>query len=180
MSTNCHLYVGRCQLRPSASRPNVGYHDAVEFCKWASEKFNATVRLPTEAEWEYAARSGKSDGLYPWGSDSPEKMARFEGNVPRELATVSRNAFPANTFGLSNMSGNVSEWVLDFYSRDYYTTSPIRNPAGPAIGTKRVVRGGSWADGESELQVDRRDSRDPGERTDQNGFRVVIKVGRGK
>ena len=156
---------------------NVSYHDAVEFCNWASTKFNAAVGLPTEAEWEYAARSGRSDGLYPWGTDSPAKMARYEDNAPRELATVSGSAFPANDFGLSNMSGNVSEWVLDFYSRDYYTTSPIRNPAGPAAGTKRVVRGGSWADGESELQVSHRDSRDPKERSEETGFRVVIKPG---
>jgi formylglycine-generating enzyme required for sulfatase activity len=153
---------------------NVSYQDAVEFCSWASMKFEVSVRLPTEAEWEYAAFAGRSGVRYPWGAVSPKTMARYKGNVPREVATASRDAFPSNSFGLSNMSGNVWEWVQDFYSRDYYSISPIRNPAGPADGTKRAIRGGSWADNETELGATHRASRDPRERSDQIGFRIVI------
>jgi formylglycine-generating enzyme required for sulfatase activity len=72
------------------------------------------------------------------------------------------------------MSGNVWEWVSDFYSKDYYQISPIKNPGGPASGTKRVIRGGSWADEESQAWSFRRASRDPNDRSDQVGFRIVI------
>jgi formylglycine-generating enzyme required for sulfatase activity len=72
------------------------------------------------------------------------------------------------------MSGNVREWVFDHYSRDYYVISPVSNPAGPAKGNKRVVRGGSWGDDEAELATTRRANRDPNERSDQIGFRIVI------
>ena len=72
------------------------------------------------------------------------------------------------------MSGNVSEWVADFYAKDYYQVSPIKDPAGPAIGPKRVIRGGSWADDEPELTVTRRGSRDPANRRNDIGFRIVI------
>jgi class 3 adenylate cyclase/formylglycine-generating enzyme required for sulfatase activity len=106
---------------------NVSYQDAVEFCKWASAKFAATVRLPTEAEWEGA-----------------------------------RN--PATGDKQSLASGSDWEWVSDFYSKDYYKVSPVKNPAGPATGTKRVVRGASQA----------RDSRDPKDHNDHLGFRIVV------
>jgi formylglycine-generating enzyme required for sulfatase activity len=117
---------------------NVSYADAVAFCAWASTRFNATIGLPTEAQWEYAAVAGKNVGPFPWGA-----RARFKANAPRGVKTVAGNAFPANRFGLYNMIGNVSEWVLDYYSKDYYTTSPIRNPTGPISGTRRSIRGGS-------------------------------------
>ena len=153
---------------------NVSYEDAIAFCTWASAKFEATVRLPTEAEWEYAALAGTDSTMYPWGAQDPGTMARFKGNAPREPATVARGAFPSNGFGLYNMSGNVWEWVLDFYSKDYYSTSPIRNPGGPTTGTRRSVRGGSWANDETALGVTRRANRSSGERSDQIGFRVVV------
>jgi sulfatase modifying factor 1 len=153
---------------------NVSYEDAIEFCKWATRNFGTTVRLPTEAEWEYAARGGKKQTTYPWGMESPKTHARYRGNASRGVPTVGRTAFAPNGFGLYNMSGNVSEWVADFYAKDYYQVSPIKDPAGPAIGQKRVIRGGSWADDESELTVKRRGSRDPANRKDDIGFRIVI------
>jgi formylglycine-generating enzyme required for sulfatase activity len=157
---------------------NVSYNDAVEFCAWASARFNAAIRLPTEAEWEYAARAGSSDSatLYAWGSEDPMHMARYKANAGRDVATVTRDTFPANAFGLFHMSGNVSEWVLDYYARDYYITSPIRNPAGPATGSKRVVRGGSWDEGVDELRTSHRANRDPADRRSEIGFRVVVKL----
>jgi formylglycine-generating enzyme required for sulfatase activity len=157
---------------------NVSYEDAIAFCAWASAKFDATVRLPTEAEWEYAA-DGKEGMPYPWGTQDPKTMARFRGNVAPEVATVKRDAFPPNHLGLYNMSGNVWEWVSDFYSKDYYKTSPIRNPAGPRTGTKRSVRGGSWADDETALSTTRRANRAPGLRSDQIGFRIVMSRSKG-
>jgi formylglycine-generating enzyme required for sulfatase activity len=153
---------------------SVSYDDALAFCAWASTKFGAAVRLPTEAEWEYAAIAGKNDELFPWGMQDPIFMARFRGNAPVGIRTVAKTAFPPNGFGLYNMSGNVGEWVLDYYSKDYYLTSPIRNPKGPAIGMKRSVRGGSWAGDDSSLRVTRRANRDHGEHSDEIGFRVVV------
>ena len=159
---------------PNLPVVNVSYEDAIEFCKWATRKFGTTVRLPTEAEWEYAARGGKEHATYPWGMESPKTHARYKGNASRGTPTVEHTAFAPNGFGLYNMSGNVSEWVADFYAKDYYQVSPIKDPAGPAIGPKRVIRGGSWADDEPELTVTRRRSRDPGNRRDDIGFRIVI------
>jgi formylglycine-generating enzyme required for sulfatase activity len=153
---------------------NVSYDDALAFCAWASKKFEAPVRLPTEAEWEYASVAGEAGVPFPWGDQDPKARARFKGNTPRGVATASKAMFPPNPFGLYNMSGNVWEWVSDFYAKDYYATSPIRNPKGPAAGTKRSVRGGSWADDDQSLLSTRRANRSPNERSDQIGFRVVV------
>jgi formylglycine-generating enzyme required for sulfatase activity len=157
---------------------NVSYEDAIAFCAWASAKFNAVVRLPTEAEWEYAATADKNGAPYPWGPLDPKTMARFKGNAPLGVRTAAKDEFPPNRFGLYNMSGNVWEWVQDYYAKDYYVTSPIRNPKGPATGTKHSIRGGSWANGDSTLRVTRRASRNPTDRNDQIGFRVVVTPGR--
>ena len=153
---------------------NVSYQDAAEFCKWASAKFGTTVRLPTEAEWEYAALGGKKDSTYPWGFGSPYNLARYKGSETLGVMTAGRDAYPPNGFGLYNMSGNVWEWVSDFYSKDYYRISPVKNPAGPAQGAKRVIRGGSWADDETQLRAARRANRDPNERSDRIGFRIIV------
>jgi formylglycine-generating enzyme required for sulfatase activity/class 3 adenylate cyclase/predicted Ser/Thr protein kinase len=154
---------------------NVSYGDALEFCKWATKKFGLPVRLPTEAEWEYAAGGGsKKNAGYPWGMERPLTHARYSRNALRGLPTVGRAAFAPNGYGLYNMSGNVSEWVADFYRKDYYKISAIKDPRGPGIGLKRVVRGGSWADDEPELTITRRSSRDPAERRDDIGFRIVV------
>jgi formylglycine-generating enzyme required for sulfatase activity len=151
---------------------NVSYQDTVDFCKWVRQKFAVAARLPTEAEWEYAALGRRDeDQLAP---RSPKDVSRYRGNKTGGVPTVGRAVFPPNGFGLYNMSGNVWEWVSDFYSKDYYQISPITNPVGPPSGTKRVIRGGSWADGENQLRSFHRASRDPNDRNDQIGFRIVI------
>jgi formylglycine-generating enzyme required for sulfatase activity/class 3 adenylate cyclase len=151
---------------------NVSYEDAMAFCAWASSKFNAVVRLPTEAEWEYAATANKNGASYPLGPLDPK------GNASVGVKTASKDDFPPNGFGLYNVSSSVWEWVQDYYGKDYYETSPIRNPKGPASGTKRSIRGGSWDNGDSTLRVTRRGSRNPADRNDQVGFRVVVIPGR--
>jgi formylglycine-generating enzyme required for sulfatase activity/class 3 adenylate cyclase len=157
---------------------NVSYEDAMAFCAWASTKFNVSVRLPSEAEWEYAATADKNGAPYAWGPLDPKTMARFKGNAPIGVRTAAKDDFPPNRFGLYNMSGNVWEWVQDYYAKDYYVTSPIRNPKGPASGTKHSIRGGSWANGDSTLRVTLRASRNPTDRNDQIGFRIVVSPGR--
>ena len=151
---------------------NVSYQDALDFCVWLSRKYGVAARLPTEAEWEYAALGGRT--VDPLTSKSPKDLARYRGNSPTGVQTVGKRAFPPNGFGLYNMNGNVWEWVSDSYSKDYYQIAPLTNPTGPASGTKRVVRGGSWADDETELWSYRRGSRYPNDRSDQIGFRIVI------
>ena len=153
---------------------NVSYDDAIAFCEWASQKYDVLVRLPTEAEWEYAAIGGKHELPVSWGALDPTAMARFKGNAPGGVKTVSSDEFPPNSYGLYNMSGNVWEWTYDFYSKDYYQTSPVRSPKGPTSGTKQSIRGGSWADDSDTLRVTRRSSRYPAEHSDQVGFRIVV------
>ena len=153
---------------------NITYADAEAFCKWLTEKIGTTVRLPTEAEWEYAARSGRAGNKYPWGSADPKQQARYNGNDPSGLKTVGKEAFAPNGFGLYNMSGNVAEWVSDYYSNKYYKTSPAKNPTGPARSKERVVRGGSWKTGKDQLEISRRKKREPYKTDEDMGFRVVI------
>jgi formylglycine-generating enzyme required for sulfatase activity/class 3 adenylate cyclase len=157
---------------------NVSYEDAMAFCAWASAKFNAAVRLPTEAEWEYAATADQNGEPRQFGPPDPKSMAGSKGNASVGVRTTAKDNFPPNRFGSYNMNGNVWEWVQDYYAKDYFVTSPIRNPKGPASGAKRSIRGGSWTNGDSTLRVARRGSRNPTDRNDQIGFRVVVTPGR--
>ena len=135
----------------------VCYEDAVAYAQWTGK------RLPTEAEWEYAARAGKNYTKYYWGSDLKPKgkwaANIYQGSFPynntledgyKDIAPV--KSYPANAFGLYDMEGNVWEWCADYYRPDYYNHSPGKNPKGPAdsfdpeepSAVKRVQRGGSF------------------------------------
>jgi iron(II)-dependent oxidoreductase len=116
----------------------VTWADAVQYAKWKG------MRLPTEAEWEYAARGGLVNKTFPNGDDIDSTMANFYGTYGHALPVGS---FPANGFGLHDMAGNAVEWVKDFYDKDYYLESPTDNPAGPMYGKRRVIRGGGWRSG---------------------------------
>jgi formylglycine-generating enzyme required for sulfatase activity len=139
----------------------VSWYDAVEFCNKLSEKeglqkcytgsgrsiicdFSANgYRLPTEAEWEYAAKGGnKSKGYKYSGSNNVDEVAEYDGNNNKSTKPVGGKK--ANELGIYDMSGNVWEWCNDWYNSDYYESSPASNPTGPDSGNYRVFRGGSW------------------------------------
>ena len=124
----------------------VRYADAVAYCAWSSEVTGRTVRLPTEAEWEKAARGGAEGLRYPWGNDFDPSGCSYlsDRSAKRQRGTRPTGTYPPNAFGLCDMIGNVWEWVSDWYDPEYYSSDDHRNPAGPRDGSQRVVRGGSW------------------------------------
>lgn len=120
---------------------HVSWNDAAAYAAWAG------ARLPSEAEWEYAARGGLRGRRYPWG-DELRACNIFHGSFPdrptRRVGTVPAGAGEANGFGLRNVVGNVWEWCADRFSASYYAVSPLENPLGPLDGAERVMRGGSY------------------------------------
>jgi formylglycine-generating enzyme required for sulfatase activity len=152
---------------------NVTYNDAVAYANWLGEKFGGDWRLPTEAEWEYAARGGnKSRGTTYSGSNDLETVGWFADNAGGQTNGVGRKR--PNELGIYDMSGNVWEWCRDWYGSDYYASSPSSNPRGPASGTNRVLRGGSWDYTSTYCRVAIRDFGTPSDRSTFRGFRVVL------
>jgi formylglycine-generating enzyme required for sulfatase activity len=124
----------------------VRYDDAVAYCTWSSETTGRIVRLPTEAEWEKAARGGTDGKRYPWGNEFDPASCCYLGDAAakRRRGTRPTGTYPPNAYGLCDMIGNVWEWVSDWYDAEIYGQEEPRDPAGPRAGTLRVVRGGSW------------------------------------
>jgi formylglycine-generating enzyme len=156
---------------PSKPVTHVNWFDAVEFCEWLGAQWGIGLRLPTEAEWEFAARGGVEQKLYPWG-DAPyaeraDYATRWIGG-PEPVATSKPNGY-----GLFDMCENVHEWCSDWFDPRYYAVSPGENPRGPENGLRRSSRGGAWR---HQIKVSRcaaRSSIPPELRYADYGFRVA-------
>lgn len=165
----------------------VSWYGARAYCAWLSTKTGKRYRLPTEAEWEYAAGGGSTGRTNYAGTSDESKLYRYANLCDRLCKELGANSdqtdgyaytapvgsFWKNALGLHDMSGNVSEWCEDWYAWDYYQNSPTKDPKGPTSGNYRVLRGGSWSEGSGYDQVSERFSSIPDNRNDNIGFRVA-------
>jgi formylglycine-generating enzyme required for sulfatase activity len=165
-----------CWADPNFNDPRmpvvaVSWYEAVSYCDWLSRATDKRYRLPTEAEWERAARGGAEGLAYPWGDAPPELLpdyARRWKNGPEPVGL-----YAANAYGLYNMGDNVHEWCADWYETDYYSQSPERNPQGPANGSRRASRGGSWRHHIKVTRTAARSSIPPEFKYADYGFRIA-------
>jgi formylglycine-generating enzyme required for sulfatase activity len=183
---------------------HVSWNDAVAYCNWLSQQHRYEpvytingdqvtanwdadgYRLPTEAEWEFAARSRGKNYKYAWGNDQPngniadqttkqtyDGWTIWEGYTDGYVHTAPVGRFEQGDLGLSDMTGNVWEWCWDWYDSDYYDNSPSRNPHGPSTGSGRVLRGGSWYIRPANLRCAYRGNSSPDSRSLDIGFRLT-------
>jgi len=146
------------------------WFDAVTYCDWLARVTGRRYRLPTEAEWERAARGGVEQAQFPWGDAPPESLPDYASRWKKAPEPVGRER---NAYGLFDMGANVHEWCADWFAADYYSASPERNPQGPATGARRSSRGGSWRHYTKVSRCAARSSIPPEFQYADYGFRVA-------
>jgi formylglycine-generating enzyme required for sulfatase activity len=158
-------------------QPVVGitWDEAAAYCSWISRRSDRSFRLPTEAEWERAARGGRDGALYPWGDELPCHRNDI-GSDPVIGGPARVGINPPNVFGVHDMSEGVHEWCSDYYGFDYYSHSPERNPQGPSSGERRASRGGSWRHRVKFSRCAARSSLPPSFKYADYGFRVALTI----
>jgi formylglycine-generating enzyme len=150
----------------------VNWFEALAYCDWLSVKTGLLFRLPTEAEWERAARGGLEGKLYSWGDDHPSTLEIYRTGWRDERPQVAGLLDP-NPFGAFNLGDNMHEWCMDWYHADYYRTSPHRNPVSLEPSARRASRGGSWRHHIKVSRCAARSSLHPSFKYTDYGFRVV-------
>jgi formylglycine-generating enzyme len=149
----------------------VSWHEAATYCEWLSGATGKRYRLPSEAEWERAARGGAEGFLYPWGNASPEMVRDYAKRW--RLGPEPVGLYAPNTYGLFNVGDNVHEWCSDWYDDSYYARSPDRNPPGPKSGMRKASRGGSWRHHIKVTRTAARSSIPPEFQYADYGFRIA-------
>ena len=173
-----------CDRSPECDRPddegwgrgsnpviNVSWVDVQRYISWLNNITGEAYRLPTEAEWEYAARS-YSTTKFSWGNEHSQLHAN--SGWPDEFTKIAPvSSLSPNNFGLFDMHGNVWEWCQDWYGKDYYSKSSRKDPLGPLQGDKRILRGGSWKSWPKDIRSAGRHAEHPLKRSPRNGFRLA-------
>jgi formylglycine-generating enzyme required for sulfatase activity len=159
---------------PQQPVTGVSWFDADRYCQWLSAQTGRPYRLPTEAEWERAARGDFEQQDFPWGNELPESLPNYSARWQTGPEPVARYA--PNSFGLYNICDNVHEWCSDWYDPNYYATSPERNPRGPAQGQRKSSRGGSWRHHVKVARCAARSSIPPDFHYADYGFRIACAV----
>ncbi len=177
----CFLAATNCAAPPCWTEANfndakmpvvaVSWDEAASYCEWLSGVTGIRYRLPSEAEWERAARGGAEGLLYPWGDAAPEMVPDYAKRW--KLGPEPVGLYAPNAYGLYNLGDNVHEWCADWYDDGYYGRSPERNPLGPKSGTRRASRGGSWRHHIKVTRTAARSSIPPEFQYADYGFRIA-------
>lgn len=175
---NCHVVASPFWSEPMFTDPEqpvvgVSWHDAVAYCAWLRMRTGKAFRLPSEAEWEKAARGQRQNALYPWGDESPCERP-YPGYNTETGGPQRVGMNEPNDIGLYDMSEGVHEWCSDYYDYHYYSYSPDNNPPGPPSGVRRVSRGGSWRHRIKFSRCAARSSLPPSFRYADYGFRLAL------
>lgn len=159
---------------PEQPVAGASWHEATRYCDWLSTQTGRVFRLPTEAEWERAARGTLEQKNFPWGNEPPQSLPDYAKRWQNGPEPVGRYA--PSAFGLYDIGDNVHEWCSDWYDPNYYAVSPQRNPLGPESGARKASRGGSWRHFIKVARCSARSSIPPEFQYADYGFRVACKL----